>query len=501
MASLDIFGWAEKVREPETDWLTMIRKLPLCNCFFPSTTRKITYRPGWRRDFYVGLESEIMPSSTPRRHRSPLFSGQALAICAALAFGSPVSADLIKLNSGGELRGKIVKGRTNHESVTLETLSGVTVTVQRSDLVFLTMRPLNVEEYESRIRKLPNTLDAHWELADWCRKKSLVKQRETHLRHVIQLDPAHEPAHLALGHIRQKDGWVSKDELMTSQGYVKHKGKYITSQEFELIGKTEAERHEERAWFSKVRLWSGWVEGTLTSGAEKQRNGWQALEGISDPNATPAVMRFLAPNENRELRSLAVKILSHVGGNKPVPGLVQFSLSDVDPEVRYQALYGIGNDQKNKAMPLYVKHLKHETNFVVCRAGMALGVVGNEKAVPALIEALITSHNYQVRVPGGSQSNLSFATNGGFAGGSSLSPNIEIGLRTGQYPSGVIIMDPTATELTRTRVMTVTLDHQNAEVLSALQKLTGKNFGYDKRTWHLWWAAEKNQGIKGPLKS
>lgn len=442
-----------------------------------------------------------MPSFMPRRHRSPLLGGWALAISAALASGSSVSADLVKLNSGGELRGKIVKGRTNHQSVTLETLSGATVTVLRTDFAFVTMRPMNVEEYESRIRKLPATVDAHWELAEWCRQKALVKQREIHLRHVIQLDPAHEAAHLALGHIRQKDGWTSKDELMTSQGYVKHKGKYITSQEFELIGKTETERQEERAWFQKVKLWSGWVEGTVTSGAEKQRDGWQSLEAINDPNATPAVMRFLAPNENRELRSLAVKILSHVGGTKPVTGLVQFSLNDVDPEVRYQALYGIGKDQKDKAMPLYVKHLKHEANFVVCRAGTALGVVGNEKAVPALIEALITSHNYQVRVPGNSQPNYSFSTGGGFAGGSSLPPNVEMGLRTGQYPNGVIVLDPSATELSRTRLVPVTIDHQNAEVLSALQKITGKNFGYDKRTWHLWWAAEKNQGVKGPLKS
>jgi hypothetical protein len=60
MASLDIFGRAEKVREPETDQFTMIRKVPLCNCFFPSTTRKMAYCPGRRRDHPVGLESVSM---------------------------------------------------------------------------------------------------------------------------------------------------------------------------------------------------------------------------------------------------------------------------------------------------------------------------------------------------------------------------------------------------------------------------------------------------------
>ena len=69
------------------------------------------------------------------------------------------------------------------------------------------------------------------------------------------------------------------------------------------------------------------------------------------------------------------------------------------------------------------------------------------------LDALVTSHNYQVRVPGSSQPNYSFSTNGGFAGGASLPPNIEMGLRAGQYPNGVIVLDGThgGTELTRSR--------------------------------------------------
>ena len=42
------------------------------------------------------------------------------------------------------------------------------------------------------------------------------------------------------------------------------------------------------------------------------------------------------------------------------------------------------------------------------------------------------------------------------------------------------------------RKMVVKRDHQNAEVLTALQRITGKNFGYDERTWRLWWNAEKS---------
>jgi hypothetical protein len=243
------------------------------------------------------------------------------------------------------------------------------------------------------------------------------------------------------------------------------------------------------------------MQGSYTTTPEKQREGWQALAAIRDPNAAPAVMKVLGEHEHRDVRLLAVQVLSHVGGNKPVPGLVNLSLKDDDQEVRYQAMHGFSNDQHARAMPLYVKALRNDWNPIVCRAGAALGVVGGDAAVSPLIDALVTSHNYQVRVPGPSLPSYSFNTGGGFGNGASLPPEVEANLRMGRYPNGIIVLDPMANDLSKSRVVTVTIDHQNAEVLSALQKLTGKNFGYDQRTWHLWWAAEKNQGAKGPLKS
>lgn len=417
----------------------------------------------------------------------------------ALAPASLARADLIKLRSGGELRGKVVKSRATRETVTLETLSGAEVTVARDAMQFLTMRPLTVEEYESRLRKLPDTVEAHWEMAAWCRQKALMKERQSHLERVVQLDPGHEGAHLALHHVRTKDGWMSRDAMMESQGYVKYKGKYITPQELELVEKTEEERKEERAWFQKVKLWSGWVRGAST--ADKAREGWLALESISDPHAAPAVTHHLSESDHREMRLLAVKILSHVGGDKAVPGLVKLSLRDEDHEVRYQAMQGLSPAQYARAVPMYIKELKSQYNPVVCRAGAALGSIGGDKAVAPLIDALVTSHTYQVRVPGNPQPTYSFSTNGDFASGLSLPADLQARIAAGQFPNGVIILDGTPnSDVLKTRIIDVTVNHQNAEVLAALQKITGKNFGYDKRTWHLWWAAEKNQGGKGVAK-
>jgi len=443
-----------------------------------------------------------MTGNNQRRHHALLLKRFALCVFGWCVLATVAHGDLIKLHSGGELRGKFVKNRTNREIVTLETMNGAVVSVARVDTAFITMRPMLIEDYESRLRRLPDTLAAHLEIAEWCRQKGLSHQRETHLLQVVKLDPEHEASQQALGRVRHQGRWISRDDMMTQQGYVKYKGKYITAQELEVVEKTTAERQSERAWTQKIKGWINRVQGDTFASVEKQREAWQSLEAIHDADAAPAISNHLATHEHRDLRLLAVKVLSRLGGPKSVPGLVKLSLMDVDAEVRYAALQGFAEEQHERALPLYVKALRSEWNPVVCRAGTGLGVVGRTQAVPALIDALITPHNYQVRVPGNGNSNYTFSTNGGFTSGSALPPNIEAGLRAGQYPQGVIVLDQTPNAmLSKTRVVTVTMEHQNAEVLTALQKLTGKNFGYDKRTWHLWWAAEKNQGAKGPLKS
>ncbi len=49
------------------------------------------------------------------------------------------------------------------------------------------------------------------------------------------------------------------------------------------------------------------------------------------------------------------------------------------------------------------------------------------------------------------------------------------------------------------KMVTVTVNQPNQETLTTLQKLTGQNFGFDERTWRLWWAAEKNTGVQAPV--
>ncbi len=397
-------------------------------------------------------------------------------------------ADLIRLKSGGELRGEIPfeKGATSGPEVTITTLTGTQVVVAQDQIEFVTRRPLKFEEYETRAKRTPITIEAQWKLAEWCREHNLRSQRKAHLDHIIKLDPDHEKAHYGLKHTKVDGVWMTREERMTSQGYVKHKGKWMTPQEVELTEKTEAEREREEKWFQQVHLWKYWLTG---SHAGRSRDALQTLRELKNPDAVAALVKNFQDEEDKRLRSMYVAILANIPGPKPVAALVTQSLHDVDYEIRYASLNSIKPEQYEAAVPLYIRELKNSVNAVVGRAGQALGRMADDRAVPQLIEALITTHQYQVRVP--VPGSPGFLANGGGMtnGGVSLPPQVAIGLRTGQY-NGVIINQPQTPQ--QTKVVTIEREEQNREVLEALQKITGKNFGYNERTWKLWHAAQKN---------
>lgn len=422
-----------------------------------------------------------------------------LILSLALAFGAGrrAEADLIRLKSGGEIRGSISreKGATTGPDVTIATLSGGEVTVSQEQIEFVSRRRMKIEHYETRARQTPNTVEDQWALAEWCREQNLRRQRADHLKQIIQLEPDHEKAHYGLDHTKIDGKWMTRAEHMTSQGYIKHKGRWITPQELELTQKTEAEREREEKWFQQIYVWKNWLTG---SHAARSRDALKLLRELDDPDAVPALVKNFQDEKNEKLRSLYVSVLGNIPGPKPVPALVTQSLHDVDYEVRYKALNAVPPDQYEAAVPLYIRELKHDLNAVVLRAGKALERMADDRVIPELIDALVTTHRYRVRLR--DQNGLNFRADGsGMTNGSGtvLPPNVELALRSGQI-NGVVVNQPSNQMKRPPRYATVEREKENQSVLAALQKITGKNFGFNERTWKLWHASQKNGGGKLP---
>jgi hypothetical protein len=419
--------------------------------------------------------------------------GSALLAMAAALWTGAAEGDLIRLKNGGELRGLIERGEKPDDGnvVLIVTLSGTQIEVAREEIEFLARRSLTVENYETRARLAADTVEAQWELAEWCRVNQLNAQRETHLERVLDLDPDHAEAHRALGHIHHEGQWTTRDELMQARGYVKHKGRYITPQELELIETSRAERDSQRDWYQKIRLWHGWL---ANRDAERQAQGLTLLREIDHPDAVRALVNFFANDDAAERRTLLVEILSQIPGDKPVEPLVRRALYDVEAPIRRAAQDAITAERAEAALPHFLKALVDDQNVVVRRAAAALKELGKIEAVPHLIDALVTTHKYRVRVVDNS-STYSFGSDGSFQMGGRpivLPPEIERQLLTGQLPNGVIVVPGPGSQ--PTKVVTVRRVHKNSEAHAALVALTGQDFGYDERNWGLWWSANKQVG-------
>ncbi|QDT28079.1 HEAT repeat domain-containing protein [Gimesia panareensis] len=403
---------------------------------------------------------------------------------------TPAHADLIKLKQGGEIRGKLIPDHSGAESSrSIETLGGGLIRLDAQQIEFVTNRPLVIEEYETRARQTADTVEAHLELAEWCRKNFLTTPRHQELEKVIKLDPDHAKARAALGYTKRDGEWMTRDQIMRKNGYVKYKGRYVSSAELELLEKNQADLEAERKWSKKINLWVTWV---LSQNPQYQSEGLQNIQAIEDPHAVAGLARSLGKHENLSLRSLLVTTLQRIPGDLPLRPLAELALTDPHQAIREAALEALTERDASRAIVYFIEALKHKSNLIVQRAAAGLSAIGDREVVPELINALVTSHTYRVRVPDAS-STYSFNSNGSFGGsGIVLPPDIEAGLLAGRYPNGVIVL-PSQQPKVQMRTVSINHVHQNSAVLEALQKLTEQNFGYNQRLWRLWWTSAENQ--------
>lgn len=418
-----------------------------------------------------------------------------LILCTLTILASPsqskVSADLIKLKNGGEIRGTLlpVTKSGSKETRIMKTLYGGSIRIDAQQIEFIANRSLKIEEYESKSKDIEDTVEAHLKLAGWCTQNHLRSQRNQEMEQVIRLDPDHPKARAALGYTKRNGEWTTRDEHMRNNGYIKYKGRYVSSAELELLEKNEADLEKEREWIKKIKLWLAWINGNDQS---RQQAGLSNIQTITDPHAVSGLARLMGKHKSIAIRSLLISTLAQITGDKPLRPLAELVLTDPIQAIRTSALQVLTKRDATKAIAFFIQALKNKSNVIVQRAGNGLEAIGDQSVVPDLITALITKHTYRVRVPDAT-STYSYNTNGTFGNsGVVLPPDIEAGLLSGRYPNGVIVL-PSQQPKIRMRTVSVKYSHQNEAILLALQKISKQNFGYNERLWRLWWASTQNQ--------
>ncbi|MDQ7780090.1 MAG: hypothetical protein RDV41_10335, partial [Planctomycetota bacterium] len=97
------------------------------------------------------------------------------------------------------------------------------VWIERSEIARIEKAPTALEQYKKRAAELkPGDAEARFALSNWCRQKGLAQQASELIAKTLEIDPDHAGAHRALGRIKVDGSWVSEEEHMKAQGFVRH---------------------------------------------------------------------------------------------------------------------------------------------------------------------------------------------------------------------------------------------------------------------------------------
>ena len=151
-------------------------------------------------------------------------------------------AEIFKLTTGGEVSGELVNREESPRlHYVIRPYAGGEITLAASQVTrVVPQRPVDVEYQRQRL-KYGDSVQDHWELAEWCRGKRLKKQNHFHLEQLLLLDSDHEEARRLLGYKLVDGKWITREEQMKSRGYVKYNGSWVLPQEVQVREKQKKE--------------------------------------------------------------------------------------------------------------------------------------------------------------------------------------------------------------------------------------------------------------------
>ncbi len=195
---------------------------------------------------------------SPTRRLTLLFALAGICLWLALV-PQAVHADRITLTDGRVIEGVIVE----------ETDEYIVVDTGKRKRTIELYRVHNIEksadifaEYTERLDELRSyDVDGAYELGEWCLEKGLYPQAIDLFHRVIRLDGGHRQAREQLGYRKYGEDWLTEEEYLRAEGYIRYEGEWIRA--------ADKERYEQ----GLVQLDDGvWVpRAELTAEQERRR--------------------------------------------------------------------------------------------------------------------------------------------------------------------------------------------------------------------------------------
>jgi len=397
------------------------------------------------------------------QYRSTIRTIGFVMLCVMLGeTGRAAAADLFVLRNGGRLRGTwLNRQESDALQYAIRTEEGVVLRLEASDVRWAFSQEPEIAQYERHLERCPDTVEGHWQLAEWCRERELKGPRESHLQRILQLDPDHGPARRALGYSQLRGEWVTPNEIQQRRGYQRYAGRWRLPQEIELLAASQAAEQGQKRWLVQLVRWR---EMLNTSAAREAYDGFETLR---DPQAVQALTILLQREPYRQIKRLYLDALERIGTSAAIETLIVGTLQDPDEEIFHACLEKIVRLQPPRVEKRYIAALKDENNVRVNRAAYALGQLQDTSAISPLIAALITRHCLVIPKTSDHYTATFVRTGGG-------GPLGDAPLGGTGFSAG-----------SETQVIPYT--ERNQEVLTALIRLSGgMNFGFDQRAWQHW---------------
>jgi len=412
-----------------------------------------------------------------------------LAALVCFLFVASLEADIIFLESGGKIEGKIIA--EDERNITIKSSAGI-ATFARSDIKSIVYMDTAREVYEKKRAALAkDDIEGHFKLGLWCRKKGLAREAQHEFRFVLGLDPDHKGARKALGYKRYEGKWMTEEEIMQAKGYKLYRGKWVSAEDLRRIQETRGREMERRQWVRYIRSLSyevSLVGGTRAQFAEEE------FRSITSPEAIPHIeplLRDLRPS----VRAVACLALANLKATHTAKKIAHLALSDKEGAVRDAATEALLKMSTTDVLRLLSRSLlRAEERVVRYRAARILGEADDPRTIPYLIEGLYFREWYYEPTH-----------TGPYRGGPypERTPWVEpyiSGTRTIITSEGTVIISPEigyirygpAVSEPRQGVAQLRIV-RNYQALEALKEMTDKDFHFNKERWRYWWKRHKQE--------
>ncbi len=405
-----------------------------------------------------------------RGFRPSLFPGVILAIMLGLTATS--SADHFKLKSGRTLEGEVEKDLGDK---LLIRLAIGTLEIDKKDIESHTPGETPWRKYEKEKLKHPDSAVGHYEMAQWCHKQGLRGREIEHLRKTIKHDPNHEPARLALGHVKIKGKWL--DPRKQKKAEEKADPERAEQDRQEQVDKLV--REIVTKYFVRVKaVYADRMQGKSPSDA-KFIDGRKQLLAIQDPLAIPAISNVLSKG-SEPVRRVMIECLSQFLQDEATMNLLVTAVVDGSPEIRQLAAIELIPRKDDRLVDRLRDALASTDEHTLRNAAVALGTIKAKAAVPDLINSLSRETKQLVTV---TRPVFYRRVTSSFGGGTTVLVDDQ------DYyyrPDRINVIDPEVVMGTETSTEVQTVSIYRTEVQEALISITGVNHGFDGDAWAKW---------------